>query len=83
MTAKLFILCPGSKCRKCRRMIQKVDEAVMESGMEAEVKIIDKIEELIKFNTWVLPALMINGRMVARGYVPEKSKIISEMKKVN
>jgi hypothetical protein len=64
-------------------MIQKVDEAVMESGMEAEVKIIDKIEELIKFNTWVLPALMINGRMVARGYVPEKSKIISEMKKVN
>jgi len=83
MTAKLFILCPGSKCRKCRRMIQKVDEAVMESGMEAEVKIIDKIEELIKFNTWVLPALMINGRMVARGYVPEKSKIISEMKKMN
>ena len=83
MTAKVFILCPGSKCRKCRRMIQKVDEAVMESGMEAEVKIIDKIEELIKFNTWVLPALMINGRMVARGYVPEKSKIISEMKKMN
>ena len=83
MTAKLFILCPGSKCRKCRRMIQKVDEAVMESGMDAEVKIIDKIEELIKFNTWVLPALMINGRMVARGYVPEKSKIISEMKKMN
>jgi hypothetical protein len=83
MTAKLFILCPGSKCRKCRKMIQKVDEAVLESGMEAEVKIVDEIEELIKFNTWVLPALMINGRMVARGYVPEKSKIISEMKIVN
>ena len=80
MTAKVFILCPGSKCRKCRRMIQKVNEAVMESGMDAEVKIIDKIEELIKFNTWVLPALMINGRMVARGYVPEISKIIAEMK---
>lgn len=83
MTANLFILCPGSKCRKCRKMIRMVDEAVLESGMEAEVKIVDKIEELIKFNTWVLPALMINGRMVARGYVPEKSKIISEMKKVN
>ena len=81
MTAKLFILCPGSKCRKCRKMIQKVNEAVLESGMEAEVKIVDTIEELVKFNTWVLPALVINGKMFARGYVPEKNKIIDEIKK--
>jgi hypothetical protein len=80
--AQLFILCPGQKCRKCRKMVKQVEEAVMESGMEAEVKIVDKIEELVKFNTWVLPALVINGRMVARGYVPEKSKIINEMKKL-
>ena len=83
MTVKILILCPGAKCRKCKKMVQQVEEAVLESGMEAEVKIVDSIDELVKFNTWVLPALMINGRMVARGYVPEKSKIISEMKKVN
>ena len=81
MTAKLFILCPGTKCRKCTKMVKQVEEAVLESGMEAEVRIVDTIEELVKFNTWVLPALVINGKMFARGYVPEKSKIISEMKK--
>jgi hypothetical protein len=80
MTARLFILCPGQKCRKCRKMVQQVDEAVLESGMEAEVQIVDKIEDLVKFNTWVLPALVINGKMIARGYVPEKSKIIAAMK---
>jgi hypothetical protein len=81
MAVKLFILCPGTKCRKCRKMVQQVEEAVQESGMDAEVKLVDKIEELVKFNTWVLPALVINGKMIARGYVPEKSKIISEMGK--
>ena len=81
MAVKLFILCPGSKCGKCRRMIRQVEEAVTESGLEANVNILDTIDELVKYNTWVLPALVINGRMIARGYVPEKSKIIDEMKK--
>ena len=61
-------------------MVRQVEDAVQESGMEAEVVIVDKIDELVKFNTWVLPALVINGKMIARGYVPEKSKIIDEMK---
>lgn len=62
-------------------MVRQVEEAVLESGLETKVNIVDTIEELVKFNTWVLPALVINGRMVARGYVPEKSKIIEEMKR--
>lgn len=81
MSVRLDILCPGSKCRKCKRMVKQVQEAVIESGMEAEVKIVDSIDELLKYPTWVLPALVINGKMFARGYVPDKSKIIEEMKK--
>lgn len=81
MAVKLFILCPGQKCKKCIRMVKQVEEALRESGMDAEVQIVDKIDELVRFNTWVLPALVINGRMIARGYVPEKSKIIEEMNK--
>jgi hypothetical protein len=81
MSVRLDILCPGSKCRKCKRMIKQVEEAVMESGLEAEVKIVDSIDELLKYPTWVLPSLVINGKMFARGYVPDKSKIIDEMKK--
>lgn len=81
MAASIIILCPGSKCGKCRRMIRQVEEAVTESKIEADVKILDTIDELVKYNTWVLPALVINNKMIARGYVPEKSKIIDEMKK--
>jgi hypothetical protein len=62
-------------------MIQQVNEAVAESGLETDIKILDKIDDLLKFNTYVLPALVINNKMFARGYVPEKRKIIEEMKK--
>ena len=82
LPVEIFILCPGQKCRKCKRMVRQVEEAVQESGLETKVDIVDTIEELVKFNTWVLPALVINGRMIARGYVPEKSKIIDEMKQL-
>ena len=61
-------------------MIQQVNEAVAESGLDTDIKILDKIDDLLKFNTYVLPALVINNKMFARGYVPEKSRIIEEMK---
>jgi len=80
MAVQIVILCPGSKCKKCRRMIHQVEEAVLESGLEVEIKILDKLDDLMKYNTYVLPALVINGKMFARGYVPEKSKIIEAMK---
>jgi hypothetical protein len=62
-------------------MISQVQEAVAESGIEADVQILDKLDDLLRYNTYVLPALVINGKMFARGYVPEISKIIEEMKK--
>ncbi|MDX9905030.1 MAG: thioredoxin family protein [Bacteroidales bacterium] len=80
MAIQIVILCPGSKCKKCRRMIRQVEEAVMESGLETEINILDKMDDLLKYNTYVLPALVINGKMLARGYVPEKSKIIEELR---
>lgn len=56
-------------------------EAVKECGIEADVQILDKLDDLLRYNTYVLPALVIHGKMFARGYVPEKGRIIEEMKK--
>lgn len=71
MTQDIKILCPGRKCGKCRRMIERVEEAVKVSGVEANIQIVDSIEEFVKYNTWILPTLVINGQNVARGYVPD------------
>ena len=81
MAVEIVILCPGTKCKKCKRMIARVEEAVAESGLETEVRILDKLDDLLKYNTYVLPALVIHGKMFARGFVPEKGMIIQEMNK--
>ena len=79
MPVEIVILCPGTKCKKCRRMIARVEEAVTESGIETEVKVLDTLEDLMKYDTYVLPALVIRGKMFARGFVPEKRTIIQAL----
>jgi len=75
MHHEIKILCPGIKCGKCRRMVSRVEEAVKSSGAEVHIEIIDDINEMIKYPTWILPSLIINNKIVARGYVPSVSSI--------
>lgn len=39
--------------------------------------VIDELEEILQYHTWILPTLVINEKLVARGYVPD-IKIIQE-----
>lgn len=71
MKHEIKILCPGRKCGKCRRMIAMVENAVEVSGVDANIEIVDSIKEFVKYKTWILPTLVINGKNVARGYVPD------------
>jgi hypothetical protein len=75
MDNEIKILCPGRKCSKCQRMISRVEEAVALSGNKANIVIVDKLEELLEYHTWILPTLIINEKIVARGYVPSVNMI--------
>jgi len=74
---RIEILCPSQKCRKCTRIVQAVGRLVKEEGIEADLIIIDQLEVLITKRTWVLPTIIVNDKIVARGYMPEKQKIIT------
>lgn len=75
MPNEIKILCPGRKCGKCRRMIARVEEALKLSGIQSEIQIVDTLEEMLQYHTWILPTLVINDNMVARGYIPSVQKI--------
>jgi hypothetical protein len=61
-------------------MIANVEEAVKVSGVDATIDIVDSIDEFLKYKTWILPTLVINGRNVARGYVPKVEVIQQHLK---
>ncbi len=80
MTNAIKILCPGRKCGKCRKMINLVELIAKESDFDISIEIIDKIDEMVEFNTWLLPTLIINDKIIARGYTPDISKIKNHLK---
>ena len=77
---EIKVLCPGSKCNRCRRMISRIEEATNMPGVEATIEIIDSMNEILTYNTWILPTLVVNKHVVARGYVPSLKQILKHIK---
>jgi hypothetical protein len=71
------ILCPGNTCGRCKRMVSRVQEAERISGKNIVITIVDSMDEILEFNTWILPTLVINDKVVARGYAPSVKQIIA------
>jgi hypothetical protein len=75
MSIEIKILCPTTKCGKCRRMIARAEEAGKYTDQEISIVIIDSFEEILRYHTWILPTMVINGKVIARGYVPSREVI--------
>jgi hypothetical protein len=76
---EIKILCQGIKCGKCKRLIARVTEAVKISNPESNIEIIYSTGEILKYATWVLPTLVINEKVIARGYSPSVMMIIKHL----
>jgi len=74
------LLCPPKKCGKCRRVISRVESVLEEHGISGEVQIVNDPDELQKYPTWILPSLVINDKVIARGYVPSADVILQSIR---
>jgi len=59
----------GTGCPKCRQLMENVEKAVGEMGIEAEIEKVDKIAEIIKFGIMTTPGLAIEGKVKSAGKV--------------
>ena len=73
------ILSPGPGCWKTRKIIGSLKHFFEENGIEAEFKIISESEEYVKYDTWILPTVLVNGNIVARGYRPPNERIFNHL----
>ncbi len=76
---KVEILSPSSRCWKTRKIIDYLEKFFNENNIEAEFKIISNNEEFVNYDTWILPSVFINGKVVARGYKPVKERILKNV----
>lgn len=70
---EIRILGPG--CARCDFLTREVIEALSELGAAADVDHVTDIGEMIKYGLKGVPALVINGRLVSVGQIPDRASI--------
>ena len=80
MINKVKILSPGTGCRKTKKLIKSMKDFFEENDIEAEFEIVSSLKSFLKYKTWMLPTVVINDKVIARGYRPDNKKIMENMK---
>ena len=65
---KIQILGPG--CPKCAKLVENVQVAVQESGIDAEVEKVTDMAEIMSYGVMSTPGVVVNGRLVHAGGIP-------------
>ena len=70
---EIRILGPG--CARCDMMMKEVMSVLSETGLAANVEHVTDVREIVRYGVMGSPALVISGRVVSVGQVPERGKI--------
>ncbi|MGA7874825.1 MAG: thioredoxin family protein, partial [Desulfoferrobacter sp.] len=70
---EIKILGPG--CPQCDQLEKTIMELLTELNLPAGLEHLRDMKEIARYRTMSTPALLINGKVVAKGNVPPKDKI--------
>ncbi len=62
----------GTGCAGCRALYKTVGQVVKELGLEAVVLKEEDLMKIMEYNVMTLPALVIDGKVVAKGKLSAK-----------
>ena len=78
-TMKIEIL--GTGCPKCKKLYELTEEAVKETGSNAEIVKVEDIQQIINMGVMMTPAIAIDGQVKASGKIPKIDDIKKWIKK--
>ena len=70
---EIKVLGPG--CAKCQQLERTVKEVVKELGIDVKVEDIKDIKKIMEYPILSTPGLVINGKLVVSGRVPNKAEV--------
>lgn len=59
----------GTGCASCKALFATVEQVVAEIGIDAVVSKEEDIIKIMEYNVMTLPALVIDGKVVAKGKI--------------
>ncbi len=72
---EIKILGPG--CPNCQRLERNTRAVLADLGLEATVAKVTDMQEIMRYDIMATPGLVIDGRVVVSGRVPNKAEIAS------
>jgi small redox-active disulfide protein 2 len=58
----------GIGCPRCHQMEKDIERIVARRGLRAKVECVRDEETIMQFGVFVLPALVVDGKVVSAGY---------------
>ena len=65
----------GTGCSKCKALEKVVREVVTQNGIDAGIRKVEDIVEIMKYNVMTTPALVVDGKIVLKGRVPSNNEL--------
>lgn len=65
----------GSGCASCKRLFELTQKAVLELSLNTEVEYITDIQKIVELGLMRSPVLMMNGKPVLIGSVPNQEEL--------
>jgi small redox-active disulfide protein 2 len=73
MVKKIEVL--GTGCPKCKKLADAAETAAREAGIPYELRKVTDIQEIIGYGIAMTPALVVDGKVVAAGYIPSNDQL--------
>ncbi len=70
---EIKVLGPG--CAKCKSTYAVVEKVITENNLDATLTKVDDIMEMMSYNILSTPAIVVNGKVKIKGYVPSEKEV--------
>jgi len=71
----------GLGCPKCEQTAKIVNEAVAETGMDANIEKVTGVMEIAGYGVFGTPAVVVDGEVKCVGKIPKKEDVKTWLKK--
>ena len=65
----------GTGCGRCKALYQIAMQAMREAGVEATIEKVEDIQQIMAYQIFMTPGLVINGHVKSAGRLPDVDEI--------
>jgi len=65
----------GTGCGKCKATYAAIEKVIKDNNITATLSKVEDIMEIMNYNILATPAVVINGEVRIKGYVPSEREI--------